>query len=634
MQSLRHTKHDATQLTSRNEPQSGLTEGAAAKRQPALGLFVPPQVPPPPDSFLLDPKQTEAWFEALPKANIGETARRVYSALVDFNRMELAPALRARNAEQFREPVDYICHNLRRHFVDTGMPLRDKGQKAAALARALYQEMSISYKAIIQDQLQAGADRFDRKLLIIALHRAEHYLGEVMCYSALGYGPWPNGLWREINAIFAFALQNGIHQIKVRDSQRRDSHQNTLEEVYKGTLMFATAAPHRLRQGQQLALAEALHDWTPHATLGLPDEGTPRAGQFQVDLFSDTPPLRDAPDAPAAKRRLRRLDLRPVLKVLREQFDATPWQGGAGSDTRAHSLSRQLLRTLIQSWSGDRERRFVRTRLNFELQVIIGLNNLHDHQSHRGPVEEEEAESGDRYASSFLRHEDTVPIDPWSEPYNHGLGGTPLAVEAEAFPESVFTEGPLGSILPDSVPSEMAPSKTEGHAVRTLNESAGGYCIHWKGDDLPRVRIGELLGVQSGDGQGEYSLAAIRWLRQLPGQALQFGVEVLAPQFQAGEVTPSGESRRQYPGSPQRCLVIRPPGDRQDGCILLPSALYAVDTMLKLSHHEERSTIRLSQVVETTGAYARYQYEPAQGGGATAGSGGDTDDFGDLWNSL
>ena len=153
-------------MTSRKEPQSGQTTGDAAKRHPSLGLFVPPQSPPAPDSFLLDPKRTTAWFESLPKANVGETARRVYSTLVDFNRMELAPVLRARNAEQFREPVEYISHNLRRHFVDTGFPLREKGHKAAALARALFQELAISYKSIIQDIKNAGADFVDNEVVV------------------------------------------------------------------------------------------------------------------------------------------------------------------------------------------------------------------------------------------------------------------------------------------------------------------------------------------------------------------------------------------------------------------------------------------------------------------------------------
>jgi hypothetical protein len=622
-------------LASSKEPQSDQSSTGDAKRQPALSLFVPPQSPPAPDSFLLDPKRTEAWFASLPKANVGETARRVYSTLVDFNRMEISPLLRARNAEQFRELVEYICNNLRRHFVDSGFPLREKGHKAAALARAMFQELAICYKSIIQDQLTGSDERFDRKLLVIALHRAASYLIQALRYTSLVYATWPPGLWRELNAIYAFAWQNRVNRIMVREGRSRNSTQTTLEDIYIGALMFATASPHRLRQGQQLALIEALPAWVRHARLGMPDEGELRNGQFQVDLFSDgPPPQRSAPDAPAASRRLRRLDLQPVLKELHQLFDATPWQGSAGSDTRGNALSRQLLRTVIQSWSCSQERRFVRTRLNFELQVVAGMNNLHNHLMQRHHVEEREADTSSRYASSFPTHQDTAPVDPWSEPYNTGLGDL-LTVEADAYPDSVFTEGPMGSVLPDSLPPENQPDMPIGHSVRTLNESANGYCIRWQGDSLPRVRIGELLGIQGGGGEGEFSLAAIRWMCQPHNQALHFGVEILSPHCAAGEVSPTGESRKQYPPKPQRCLVIRAPNDQQNGCIILPSALFDVGALLQLRQGDQRNPIRLSKVVETTGAYARYQYEEENpSAGPTPSGKQELDEFQDLWTNL
>lgn len=621
-------------MTETNQPQPGNPSPDAARQRPGLNLFVPPQAPPGPDSFLLDPKQTAEWFEALPKANVGETARRIYSTLVDFNRMELTPALRARNAEQFREPVDYICVNLRRHFVDTGFPLRDKGHKAAALARALYQELAIAYKAIVKDLLGGSSERFDRKLLVVSLHRAASYLNRALAHSALVYGPWPSALWREIHGIYAYAWQNRIQQIQVREGAGRDARQSTLEDVYIATLLFAAASPHRLRQGQQLALIEELPNWTRHVRLGPPDEARPGPGQFQVDLFSDSPPLREAPDAPAANRRLRNLDLSGLLKHMRTLFEQTPWQGSAGSDTRGHKLSRQLLRTVIHGWSSEQERRFVRTRLNFELTVVAGLNHLHDHLLALQQQEDErDSDTGNRYTSSFAHHMDTTPVDPWSEPFsNHGLGNGPLVVEAEPVSEGNFGDTTAGSMLADSQPSELA-ARSGGQTVHTLNESAGGYCIQWQGENLPRVRIGELIGIQSNSNPHEFSLATIRWMRQHPNNPLQFGVEILASHCQAGEVTPTGEARAQYPRTPQRCLVIPAPGGGDHGCVILPSALFAVGATLQLRQNDERRRITLSQVVETTGAYARYQFEESKPGKQETPSSA-ADDFGDLWTNL
>lgn len=605
----------------------------AGIRRPNLGLFVPPQAPPPPDSFLHDSRETEAWFHALPMANVGETARRIYSTLVDFNRMAFPPLLRARNAEKFREPVDYICNNLRRHFIDTGFPLSEKGRKAAALARALYHEIAISYKAIVLDLLAESGERFDRKLLVIALHRALRYLHQVMYYTSLVYAPWPQGLWREINAIYAYGSQNRIHQIQVKEGEGRQASQTTLEGVYLACLLFATATPNRLRQGQQLALIAELPKWTAHVSLGLPDEGDTGAGRYLVDLFSDSPPIQQDIDAPAANRRLRRLDLRPLLKHLHQRFDETPWSGGAGADTKGHTLNRPLLRALILSWSTHHERRFVRTRLSFELNVVTGLHRLHDHLLRSSQEQEVDSDTSERYNSRFLRHQDTTPIDPWSEPFSHGL--TPARVEAEAVPESLFTDGMFSSVLSDSSPTSALTPPRAGESVRTLNESAGGYCIQWQGEKLPKIRVGELLGIQNQTGEGVFSLGVVRWLQQDNNQPLHFGVELIAPQCRAGDVAPYGTSRAQYQIATQRCLVIprtmpSEPGDS----LILPSALFAVGTTLRLNLEGGRQNIRLTGVMETTGAFARYQYETEQPKNKTSQTPDGDHDFGDLWNNL
>ncbi|MCW9077580.1 MAG: hypothetical protein OQK74_00235, partial [Gammaproteobacteria bacterium] len=58
-------------------------------QRPLLGLHIPQLKAPAADNMLLNPKETGAWFEALPMANVGETARQVFSTLVEFNRIEL-----------------------------------------------------------------------------------------------------------------------------------------------------------------------------------------------------------------------------------------------------------------------------------------------------------------------------------------------------------------------------------------------------------------------------------------------------------------------------------------------------------------------------------------------------------------
>ena len=70
-----------------------------------LGLRIPKQTRPAADAFLSDPAETKAWIADLPLANVGETSRRVFKAVVDCNRTNMPPAIRSRVMENFREAI-------------------------------------------------------------------------------------------------------------------------------------------------------------------------------------------------------------------------------------------------------------------------------------------------------------------------------------------------------------------------------------------------------------------------------------------------------------------------------------------------------------------------------------------------
>ena len=147
-------------------------------------------------------------------ANIGETARRVFNTLIEFNRIEIPDLLRAKTVEKFRPPVEYITTNLLKYYVDVGLPLSSKGWKTASLARELQKELAISYKIIVERMISGDSGDFDRRLLVIALHRTLYYLGQSLLQNALVYTTWPEGIWREINCLYSYASQNRIHDCR------------------------------------------------------------------------------------------------------------------------------------------------------------------------------------------------------------------------------------------------------------------------------------------------------------------------------------------------------------------------------------------------------------------------------------
>ena len=156
-------------------------------------------------------------------ANVGETARQIYSTLVEFNRVEVPDLLRAKTS-RIRPPVEYITHQpaeiLRRHRPAAVA----KGWKTASRPRTA-KEMAISYKVVVERMIAGDSASFDRRLLVIALHRALYYLRQTLLQNALIYVGWPEGIWREINSIYAYASQNNVHHIRSNPTTARAATQ-------------------------------------------------------------------------------------------------------------------------------------------------------------------------------------------------------------------------------------------------------------------------------------------------------------------------------------------------------------------------------------------------------------------------
>ena len=592
--------------------------------KPLLGLQIPKQSAPKAGNMLLDLKETEAWFEALPMANVGETARQVFSTLVEFNRTEIPDLLRAKTVEKFRPPVEYITSNLQKYYVDVGLPFSTKGWKTASLARELQNELAISYKLIVERMISGDSANFDRRLLVIALHRALYYLGQCLLQNALVYTTWPEGIWREINSIYAYASQNNVHQVQVKPDDSRAAHGSTsIEDLFKALMLFASATPHRLRQSHARLLFSMLNEWSGFTTILTKDDGGTSLGRFNVDLWTDSAPMHNSLRTPMPGKRMAILDVRELLKKLRGDFEKAPWDSRTALQSGRPVITRPLLRLLIMAWSRPPDRRYVRTKLNFDLNVVAGLHTIHanllaedapPYEPTRAPLfsleEDPPAKAHKRpkieWSPGSLENVSLAPLDSdfvndslFNDSYlltNHGLGTTSKLTEFVDKPE------------PESVEK---PAEPDHHSVQTINESAGGYCIRWQGDGIPRVKIGELIGVESPSDRHTYGLGVIRWMKQLGDQKLDLGLEVLSTRCEAADVREDGKPSVRNRVPSYKCLVINdtdPSANATASLVMSAMSLQTgVDLLLNIGGKEQ--LIRLTKLVEFSSAFARYHFE-------------------------
>ncbi len=245
------------------------------------------------------------------------------------------------------------------------------------LSRELYNELATSYKVIIERMLSGATERFDRKLLVISLHRAFYYLGKVYQQACFGYTSPPDGLWKELNAIFAFARQNKIHRVPVKMKRGDTQEISTIEERYKAMVLFASGSPSRLRQSQLDSTFRKALEWAPLVHFLGVDDDIPSIGCLNINPGADEGPVHNGLRMPIPGRNIAVLDLRDLIRKLHDEYDQAPMDGTAEVSLNTIKISRALLRQLIRGWHSPPERKYVRTELHFSLKVLCGLRTIH-----------------------------------------------------------------------------------------------------------------------------------------------------------------------------------------------------------------------------------------------------------------
>ena len=112
------------------------------KQSPHLQLRVPT-----PDKQGLSfceasPRDLKRWIAGIPKANIGETARQLYQALIELNQLQTPSDNRLQLLELLRPEVHFVCQHLERHFLNQAIVLDDRPRKVANLCQALQHHLA------------------------------------------------------------------------------------------------------------------------------------------------------------------------------------------------------------------------------------------------------------------------------------------------------------------------------------------------------------------------------------------------------------------------------------------------------------------------------------------------------------
>lgn len=606
-----------------------------------LGFDLPARSAGSRSSFLANSKQVEIWISDLPFANLGETSRQVFTKLMEFNRLEIPNNTRLKIAELFQQPVEYVTTNLRKYYLDLPLPLSEKNRKIAALNRELQSELAISYQIITQNIIAGRPGILERKMLVTCIFRTINALLAVIYHSVLVYDAYPEGVWRLIHRLYAYSVHNKLHNIHVKNG-KKSRRNSSINEVYKQLLIFAVSSPSSYRQSDIQQIFNALPRWSQFANLTLADRSPSYfSGMFITQLNTDLPPIYKKLWRKNITSPYILLNTNDLVLYLQEHYETEEIGENEYSHTSSSPLSKALVKKLINVFNVVQHRRFSRTRLNFELQVATGLTILHTLLS--APSKSEKAMMHQPYSTpawinnQFHNGGVTHPRQLFNE-HDLTLCDYDDPMQQQPMQQASILSSHLSRTIIKATPTpdwvkQAQESWNKTFACKTINESAGGYCIDWGLDNAPKIKIGEIVGFRSELASDQYCIGVVRWMQKSCSNSLHIGVEIFSPSGKAVVTKYASEASplaHEYKG----ILLPELTTSGQTASLIVPITSFKLGDIIWMEEGTMKQQVRLTQIVESTGAFARFQFVPLTKESELMDEPDMDTDFDSIWSTL
>jgi len=557
-----------------------------AKGKGQIGLTIAERHSPTKQSFDYRSASVEQWVQTLPVGNVGETARLVYGALNEVNRLNISWRERQKFLEQLREPVNYVQGSLIKRYTGMSFPLPPKTQRIATLSQTLYLEMALGYKTAIEEMLGSSFLTRDNKMLTEMIHRAVRYLSQAVLTSYKTYAPHPHNSWFELHMLFLHAEYKKLHLGPVRDRFNEVMPDSSIARAYKQILLLALASPYRLRQGEAEQIYHALASWAGHAQIIPYNNPAASEALFVVHMDSD-----DAPDYQAFNHRdcntelCRLVDTRQLSHLLQEDLKYQASEGKQGM------IAPELMLRLIRSWGVAPKRSFSRNEREARIEVVVGGSMLHQALAHQLG---DESQYGKR---SFYASKTVAGV---SQPTSEDVW-------------DIFASNKIQHGYQEYEKQQQAPQKAEPDLViqkwLIRNESAGGYRLALAQEQQSKVQVGELLGLRSAQGSNLWEIGAVRWIRQPGDGGLEIGVQVLAPQalpVTVRNVKDGGKAaQHQY-----ALLMPAIPTIGQPASLIVPILLFSRGNEVHLHMPGQEMRVILQEQMQDSGSFVQFRFAP------------------------
>jgi hypothetical protein len=466
------------------------------------------------------------WLQNLPLTQAQQVSAPIYTAVHELSRLPLNSDQRLAILELLRTPLDQTLTGLARKYLNQPLILPEAALKTATIAQAIQKHFLNNYLVLVRQlcqKVEIKKEDQERQALVIA--RALTALGLLLLRSYQLYLPIASQVWAEIHTLYQIAQTLNISQLPIDDRLPHQQGLQTAQNRYLRLLLLATARPNQLRQDEIENTYKLLETLAGSAEL---DSYAPvgKENLFVVLTHSNRAPIYKShwrPNAATDTHTVLELRTTHLLTKL-DDFHKSP-------DEHPITLSPALAKHLNQAWSHLALRSFERQDINIDIEVTVGLTNIHFHLADEQAFNVFLQRSSNSIANApekdnifkkrGIQLKDPLTFnndDPWGNTFE--IKGT--ALEGKALPTLNIEKQLL----------EQEKSDYQGrhpiYTVPLVDRSLGGYGLEWRGEIPAQVRAGELLGLRE-RGRNKWAIGVVRWAHQIKG-ATQLGVQILAPQ--------------------------------------------------------------------------------------------------------
>jgi hypothetical protein len=567
------------------------------------------------------PRDLKRWIANLPKANIGETARLLYQGLSELNQLLTPSDNRLQLLELLRPEVYFVCKHLERHFLHQAIVLDERSRKIANLCQALQNHLATGYKQIVV-RITPRFSKDRAPLLAQALQRAIHCLNGPLIRATQLYCPVPEGLWLELHQLYRIACAQKLQHLSLRDELASQTRTLSIEQTYVVALLLGAARCNQLRQNQIARLAEVLEPWSQWVKL---QPSNPADGLFAVAPDLDIGPRYRSKFRAEQQDSLLGVDPQPLVAAIEAHL-----QGNSSGSTPLPvpaGLTLDTLQHLHAAWGQAAERSFQRTVGQGSLTLCVGMSALHFYLGGQRSFSDILKNPGTRLAKFSALPLTGQGKDQWSQAFDaapHASVDALLPYEEIEYPQLQNDDGKDAADSNRHFPT---------YALPIINHSPGGYCLAWPGAVPAELQAGEMVGIEDSANKG-WSIAVVRWIRQVRGGGTQMGIEQVAPYAEPCglQLVRSQDDHSQYLRGlllPEISAIDLP------ATLLAPRLPFQEGNKVLINTNGQERRAGLDRRVASTNSFNQFAYRSleANRNDNAAGSGVE-EEFDSLWKSL